>query len=251
MLAGGEPGLCLMPQRPGSRLHEHPASQATAADQPPPAGAERSDISSADRTARGGVTEHQGRVSGHRKAAHEADPGSGRDAGCDYAELHCLSNFSFLRGASHPEELVERAAELGYAALAITDRNSLAGVVRAHVAAKELGLHLIVGAEITPVAEPSDGSTLENRPTAIRAPAHAPAVVLLAPDRRAYGCLARLITRGRLRVKKGDCAIRLADIAERCSGSGLIALVLPDLDPSIPSTATARSSAATFISRPS
>ncbi|HQL55835.1 MAG TPA: PHP domain-containing protein, partial [Phycisphaerae bacterium] len=52
-----------------------------------------------------------------------------------YAELHCLSNFSFLRGASHAEELVARAAELGYAALAITHRNSLAGVVRAHVAA--------------------------------------------------------------------------------------------------------------------
>ena len=53
-----------------------------------------------------------------------------------YAELHCLTNFSFLRGASHPEELVERAVELGYAALAITDECSVAGVVRAHVAAK-------------------------------------------------------------------------------------------------------------------
>ena len=56
-----------------------------------------------------------------------------------YAELHCLSNFSFLRGASHPEELVERAQALGYAALAITDECSLAGVVRAHLAAKERG----------------------------------------------------------------------------------------------------------------
>src|SRR5512136_1526082 len=65
----------------------------------------------------------------------------------DYAELHCLSNFSFLRGASHPEELVERAASAGYAALALTDECSLAGVVRAHLAAKDAGLKLIVGSE--------------------------------------------------------------------------------------------------------
>ena len=64
-----------------------------------------------------------------------------------YAELHCLTNFSFLRGASHPEELVERAVELGYAALAITDECSVAGVVRAHVAAREHSLPLIVGSE--------------------------------------------------------------------------------------------------------
>ena len=66
----------------------------------------------------------------------------------EYAELHCLSNFSFLRGASHPEELVERAAALGYRALAITDECSLAGAVRAHQAAKESGLKLILGTEI-------------------------------------------------------------------------------------------------------
>jgi len=61
-----------------------------------------------------------------------------------YAELHCLSNFSFLRGASHPEELVERAHALGYAALAITDEASLAGVVRAHQAAKRVVLPLLI-----------------------------------------------------------------------------------------------------------
>ena len=115
-----------------------------------------------------------------------------------YAELHCLTNFSFLRGASHPEELVERAAELGYAALAITDRNSLAGVVRAHRTAKEHGLHLLIGAEITPV--------------------DAPPIVLLAPDRLAYGRLARLITRGRLRTRKGECEIHLKDIAKLAPG---------------------------------
>src|SRR5437870_3632127 len=64
-----------------------------------------------------------------------------------YAELHCVSNFSFLRGASHPEELVTRAHELGYAALAITDECSLAGVVRAHVEARKCGLPLIIGSE--------------------------------------------------------------------------------------------------------
>jgi error-prone DNA polymerase len=65
-----------------------------------------------------------------------------------YAELHCLTNFSFLRGASHPEELVARAAALGYAALAVTDECSVAGIVRAHLAAKEHGLKLLVGTEL-------------------------------------------------------------------------------------------------------
>src|SRR5450830_2173317 len=63
-----------------------------------------------------------------------------------YAELQCISNFTFLHGASHPEELVERAAQLGYSALAITDECSLAGVVRAHAVAKRAGLPLIIGA---------------------------------------------------------------------------------------------------------
>ena len=81
-----------------------------------------------------------------------------------YAELHAKSNFSFLEGASHPEELVERAAELDYAALAVTDRNSLAGVVRAHVAAKEHGLKLVIGAEITP--EDASAAWSSGRPIA-------------------------------------------------------------------------------------
>src|SRR5438067_2283152 len=70
-----------------------------------------------------------------------------------YAELHCHTNFSFLEGASHADELVARAAELGYTALAITDRNSLAGVVRAHEAAKKIEppLKLLIGARVTPV----------------------------------------------------------------------------------------------------
>ena len=65
----------------------------------------------------------------------------------EYAELHCLSNFTFLRGASHPHELVEQADALGYTALAITDECSVAGVVRAHMAAKNRRLKLIIGSE--------------------------------------------------------------------------------------------------------
>src|SRR5215831_4368725 len=78
-----------------------------------------------------------------------------RPAAIAYAELHCKTNFSFLEGASHPDELVHRAAELGYRALAITDRNSLAGIVRAHVAAKEMQLKLLIGAELTPADVPA------------------------------------------------------------------------------------------------
>jgi len=132
-----------------------------------------------------------------------------------YAELHCLSNFSFLRGASRPEELVEQAAAAGYAALAITDHESLAGIVRAHTAAKERQLHLLIGAEITPV----DG----------------PPLVLLATDRPAYGRLARLITRGRLRMPKGQSELTVRDVLDLCEG--LIGIALPPanlLDPSIP-----------------
>jgi error-prone DNA polymerase len=121
-----------------------------------------------------------------------------RQAGPTYAELHAKSNFSFLEGASHPEGLVERAAELGYAALAVTDRNSLAGVVRAHVAAKEKGLKLVIGAEITPQ--------------------DAWPVVLWPTDRAAYGRLARLITRGRRRAEKGSCSLTLDDVAEHSEG---------------------------------
>jgi error-prone DNA polymerase len=64
-----------------------------------------------------------------------------------YAELHCISNYSFLRGASHPEELVKQAAHLGYSAIAITDECTMAGIVKAHVAAKECDIKLIVGSE--------------------------------------------------------------------------------------------------------
>jgi error-prone DNA polymerase len=110
----------------------------------------------------------------------------------DYAELHCCTNFSFLRGASHAEELVARAAEMGYTALAITDECSLAGVVRAHVAAKEVGLKLIVGSELVL----ADGMRL----------------VLLAQNRAGYGNLSALITLGRRRAAKADFLLTRKDI---------------------------------------
>lgn len=115
-----------------------------------------------------------------------------------YVELHCKSNFSFLEGASHADELFEHAKELGYAGLAITDRNSLAGIVRGHAAAKEFQLPLIVGAELHPI----DG----------------PPIVVWPSDRAAYGRLCRLLSRGRLRREKGACEIRWQDIAELNEG---------------------------------
>jgi error-prone DNA polymerase len=115
-----------------------------------------------------------------------------------YAELHCKTNFSFLEGASHADELTQRAAELGYSALAVTDRDSLAGVVRAHTAAKELGLKLLIGAEVHPI--------------------DALPVVLWATGRKSYGRLSRLLTVGRRRAEKGQCRLTLEDIAGHAEG---------------------------------
>ncbi|MBF6571726.1 MAG: error-prone DNA polymerase, partial [Candidatus Binataceae bacterium] len=124
----------------------------------------------------------------------------------EYAELHCLSNFTFLRGASHPEELVERAAALGYAALALTDECSFAGIVRAHVAAKRCGLKLIVGSEVTL----EDGVKL----------------VLIATNRRSYGAISSVITTGRRRAEKGSYALERSDL-EPLTESDALALLIP------------------------
>jgi error-prone DNA polymerase len=122
-----------------------------------------------------------------------------------YAELHCKTNYSFLEGASHPDELAKRAADLGYTALAITDVNSLAGVVRAHVAAKAVGLKLLIGAEI----RPEDAAP----------------VLLYAPTLSAYRHLSRLITRGRRSAEKGESRLTFSDIAEHAED--LLAAVIP------------------------
>lgn len=114
-----------------------------------------------------------------------------------YAELDCQSNFSFLTGASHPEELVERAAELGYAALALTDECSLAGVVRAHVQARgHPGLQLLIGSRVS--LDNGGDAPIE--------------LVLLAQDREGYGNLAELITLGRGRAEKGQYRLSPADL---------------------------------------
>ncbi|MEX0728625.1 MAG: error-prone DNA polymerase [Planctomycetaceae bacterium] len=125
-----------------------------------------------------------------------------------YAELHCRSNFSFLEAASHPEELVARAASLGYAAVAITDCHSVAGIVRAHTAAKDRGIKLIIGAEISPT---------DSLP-----------VVLWVKNRQGYAQLCRLITRGRRRAEKGECLLTFDDVAEHAQD--VIAGVLPDFE---------------------
>ena len=172
-----------------------------------------------------------------------------------YAELHCRSNFSFLSGASHPEELVARAAQLGYAALAITDECSLAGVVRAHVEAKRHpGLHLIIGCEMQ-LAQPSQepgaaggrgsgsgsgsgrcsgsgsgsagaGAGAVPVPPGAATP-EAPRLVLLAQTRRGYGNLSQWITVARRRAEKGSYLAFGSDVQGRVPHAPFLA-GLPD-----------------------
>ena len=132
-----------------------------------------------------------------------------------YAELQVTTNFSFLRGAAHPVELVMTAAALGHGAIAITDRNSLAGVVRAHQAAKEIGLRLVVGCRL----DLCDGMSL----------------LVFPEDRAAYGRLTRLLTSGKRRAPKGECRLDYADVVAH--GEGQIVVLLP---PPIPPRSRAR-----------
>ena len=129
----------------------------------------------------------------------------GEDLG-DYVELQCASHFSLLRGASSPGELFDEAARLGYRALAICDRNSLAGMVRAHIAAKATGVRLIVGCELAL----RDGMI----------------VIVLPTDRPAYGRLCRLLSLGKARAGKGECDLGLEDLAAHAQG--LVAILVPD-----------------------
>jgi error-prone DNA polymerase len=122
-----------------------------------------------------------------------------------YAELAVTTNFSFLRGASHPHELVEQALELGLVGLGIADRNSVAGVVRAHVAAKEAGLKLAVGARLVF----ADGT---------------PDILAYPRDRVAWARLTRLLSRGKLRADKGDCILKLEDAIDFIDGLNLIVM---------------------------
>ncbi len=133
--------------------------------------------------------------------------------GVPYAELHCISNFSFLRGASHPEELVKRAAELGYRALALTDECSLAGVVRAYVEAKKHNFHLIIGSEFVL----DDGLRF----------------VLLATSRKGYGQLSSLISWARRNASKGSYLLTRDQLMSHSCGECL-ALWLPGKEEELP-----------------
>jgi len=115
-----------------------------------------------------------------------------------YTPLWCKSNFSFLEGASHPDELVGEAYRLGLPAIAVTDRDGVYGVVRAHVKAREAGVKLIIGSQVTLV----DEST----------------ILLLAQDRRGYANLCRLITKGRLRSEKGTSAVTWDEVCAHAPG---------------------------------
>ncbi len=138
-------------------------------------------------------------------------PAAGPGSATPYAELQVTSNFSFLRGASHPEEMVERAAELGYRALALTDRNTLAGVVRAHEAAVRTALHFIPGARL----DLADG----------------PSLLCLPTTRHGYGALSRLITTGRRRAPKGECHLTRQDVAAAANHHGHIFIAVPPTSP--------------------
>jgi len=137
-----------------------------------------------------------------------------------YAELYCRSNYTFLVGASEPEELVERAAAKLYTSIAITDECSVSGVVRAHLEARECGIHFIVGSEILLT---SAGGHPHAR------------VVFLAQDRRGYGNLCEAITLARRRAEKGKYLALVADVEGKTTKAphlagmpGCIALLLPD-----------------------
>ena len=132
-----------------------------------------------------------------------------------FAEFAAMTNFSFLRGASHPEEMVARAAELGLAGIGIADRNTLAGVVRAHVFARE-NAGAMGATRVVPGARLAfdDG---------------APDVLAYPKDRAAYGRLCRILTAGNLRAPKGECRLRLDDLVER--GEGLQVVALPLIRP--------------------
>jgi error-prone DNA polymerase len=123
-----------------------------------------------------------------------------------YFELHITTNFSFLRGASHVEEVFAQASYLGYEAIAVTDRHSLAGILRAHQAARETRVRLIVGCRV----DVREGA----------------AVLLYPTDRAAYARLCRLLSRGKGRAGKGKCDLTWADLAEHAGG--MIAVLLPD-----------------------
>ena len=166
-------------------------------------------------------------IQGFRANRSSCDAGFDGQGSMPYAALWCKSNFSFLEGASHPDELVEQAHVLGVEALALTDRDGVHGAVRAHVKARELGVSLIVGAEVTIGTEDTTADATTTDTAAPGIPAGTPpptsTCVLLATDRTGYANLCRLITAGRLRRPKGESCVTWSEVCARAEG--LIALL--------------------------
>jgi error-prone DNA polymerase len=133
----------------------------------------------------------------------------------DYVELQVTSNFSFLEGAAHPEELAARAAELGHPAVAITDRNTLAGVVRGHLGAKQAEIRIIVGTRLDFMDD-------------------SPSLLCLPTNKAAYARLSQLLTLGKRRAAKAQCHLTIADLTNPDGGfmlgAGQILIALPPDD---------------------
>jgi len=167
-----------------------------------------------------------------------------------YAELQVTTNFGFLEGASHPDELVLTARALGHRAIAVTDRNSFAGVVRAHKAAKDHGMRLLVGCRLDLAAspgaaltsateppaamasaanDPGDIGDADNRPRA-PSPTDGHSLLCYPTDRDAYGRLCRLLTLGKRRAGKGACDLMVEDVAAHAAGQILVAVPPPRPD---------------------
>ena len=185
-----------MPERPHEKPHEHPWKRAHAHW--------------------GGI------VAGLGSQPNHPEPGTPNAPPVPYAELLTTSNFTFLTGASHPDELVARAKELGHSAAAICDLHTLAGIVRAHVAAKEHGLPLAIGAQVqVPNARVADTST----PRQLDIFCANTSLSLYPTDRASYGRLCRLLTIGKRRAPKGRCHLSLHDVLEL--SPGLLCVVRP------------------------
>ncbi|HEV7722547.1 MAG TPA: PHP domain-containing protein, partial [Iamia sp.] len=159
-------------------------------------------------------------------------------AGAPYAELHCRSNFSFLEGASHPEELVEEAARLGLEALAITDRDGFYGVVRQSEAATVVGVPAVYGVDLG----------LDDHPVTDAEESAPGRVVVLARGRRGYADLARVVSRGQMAGEKGAPRLTLADLAavggRGTPGEGGWVILTGGADGSVPATLMAEGPAA-------
>jgi len=130
-----------------------------------------------------------------------------------YAELHCISNFTFLKGASHAEELVGRALELGLSAIAIADKNTFAGIVRGHAAAKELGLTYLVAVRLVLTDDEQ--------------------IVAYPKTRKGYGNLCRLLTLGKRRAVKGQCELTVEDVLKWGGYCVFVVISNPEIAPAL------------------